>query len=88
MEPVKKKIKVTEAEYVKEAQSILIIGECEEGKVRTQMSRSCFSFGDRTEEQIIQELEKTAQMMIGKSVFIVCDEDLENKINCNENIGY
>ena len=73
---VERKIKVLEADYVKEAQSILIVGECEEGRLRTQINRNCFSYGNRTEEEIGEELQKTAKMMIGKTINMVFDEDL------------
>ena len=35
--PVKRKIQVLKADYVKEAQSILIVGECQEGRFRQQI---------------------------------------------------
>ena len=84
-DPVERAIKVLEAEYVPEAQSILIVGECQEGRLRTQINRSCFSYGTRTEEEIIEELDKTATMMIGKTIKMVFDEDLnidgKNKVS-------
>jgi hypothetical protein len=88
MEPVKRKVKVVEAEYIKEAESILIVGEHEGNKMRTQISKSCFSFGTRTEAEIDKEMEKTASLMIGKNINLVFDEDLENKIECNEGLSY
>ena len=78
--PVKRKIKVLEARYIKEAGSIAIIGECQEGKMTNQIHKSCFSFGDRTEEQIDKEMEKTADMMLGKEIYMVFDPQLDNKI--------
>ena len=71
---VARQVKVLEAKYIKGAQSIVILGECEEGKLRNQIHKSCFSFGDRTEEEIDKELEKTAEMMIGKIVKMVFHE--------------
>jgi len=75
--PVEREIKVLEAEYVPEAQSILIIGECQEGRLRTQINRNCFSYGNRTEEEIVQELDKTASMMVGKNIKMVFADDID-----------
>jgi len=79
-EPVKRKIKVTNAEYVDEAESILIQGIYEQGLLRHQIHKDCFSYGDRSEEDIKAELIKTAEMMLGKEIVIVYDEDLDAKI--------
>jgi len=76
--PITRKIKVLEADYVDDAQSILIVGECSEGRLRTQINRSCFSYGNRTEDQIKEELRKTAKMMIGKTINMVFDEGMSN----------
>lgn len=86
--PVKRKVKILEAEYVKDADSILILGECKEGKLRHQMNRSCFSFGNRSEEEIIKELKKTANMMIGKTITMVFDPDLNDKIKDDVVVNY
>jgi len=86
--PVQRKVKVLQAEYVKDAQSILIVGECQEGKLRHQINRSCFSFGNRTEEEIITELEKTAEMMVGKTIRLVFDTELDGKMNDHVNLKY
>jgi len=75
-EAITRAIKVLEAQYVNDAQSILIIGECTEGRLRTQIHRNCFAYGNRTEADIKKELEKTASMMIGKTINMVFDEDL------------
>ena len=74
--PVTRAIKVLEAQYVNDAQSILIVGECTEGRLRTQIHRNCFAYGNRTEEEIKDELEKTAIMMIGKTINMVFDYDM------------
>ena len=74
--PVERKIKVLEADYVPTAQSILVIGECEEGRLRTHINRNCFSYGNRSEDEIIEELRKTAKMMVGKTINMVFDEGL------------
>lgn len=75
---IEKEIKVLEAEYVKDARSILIVGECSEGRLRTQINRTCFSYGNRSETEIVEELDKTASMMIGKTIKMIFDEDLGN----------
>jgi hypothetical protein len=86
--PIKRKVKINQAEYVKETDSILILGECKEGKLRHQIHRSCFSFGNRNEEMIIKELKLTAKMMIGKTITMVFDPDLKDKMNNNVAIHY
>lgn len=73
---VERDIKVLKAEYVSDAQSILIVGECSEGRFRTHINRNCFSYGNRTEEEIVKELNTTASMMIGKTIKMVFDENL------------
>ena len=78
--PIEKDIKVLEAKYVDEAQSILIVGECAEGRLRTQINRNCFSYGNRTEAEILQELQKTAELMVGKTIKMVFDEDLNARL--------
>ena len=88
MEPVTKKIKVLKAEYIKDAESIAILGECSEGKLRTQISKSSFSFGSRTEAEIDYEMEKTASLMEGKEINLVFDEELEQKIDCGQRLSY
>ncbi len=74
--PIERPIKVLEAQYIKDAQSILIVGECSEGRLRTQINRNCFSYGTRSEEEIIEELNKTAALMVGKTIKMVFDEEL------------
>ena len=88
MEPVTKKIKVLTAKYVKDAESIAILGECEEGEIKTQISNSCFSFGSRTPKEIDHEMEKTAKLMVGKYINLVFDEDLNKKISFGEGLDY
>lgn len=70
---VTKVIKVLQAEYLRDADSILIVGEYEDGKMRHQIHRSCFEFGRRSESEIVEELEKTAAMMVGKKMRIEFD---------------
>ena len=87
-EPVKKRVKVLKAKYVKEADSIAIVGECEQGRFIHQIHRSAFSFGDRSEAEIIRELEKTAAMMVGKQINIVFDPELNGKIDDHISLKY
>jgi hypothetical protein len=88
VEPVAKKIKILKAEYVKDADSIVILGECSEGQMRTQINKSSFSFGSRTEEEIDYEMEKLAHLMKGKTINLVFDEELEQKIDCGQRLNY
>lgn len=71
---VEKVIEVKEAEYVNETDSIVLIGQCDEGMIRTQINSTCFSFGDK--DKAI-EMQKTAELMIGKKIKMVFDEDSE-----------
>ena len=87
-EPIIKKVKILEADYVEEAQSILIIGECSEGKLRTQIHRNCYTYGNRTESEIKLELKKTAEMMIGKTINMAFDKDLDGKIKDHAKLKY
>jgi len=88
MEPVQKRIKVLRAEYVKDCESIVILGECGDGQMRTQINKSSFSFGSRTEAEIDYEMEKTASMMVGKEIRLVFDAELEEKIDCGQRLNY
>jgi len=83
--PIKKKIKVLEAKYVEEPDAILILGECDEGKFRQQIHSSCFIFGNK-DKRI--EMEKTAEMMIGKTISIIFDPELTEKIKDHYPLKY
>jgi hypothetical protein len=83
--PVKKKVKVLEADYVADADSILIIGECSEGRLRHQIHSSCFTFGNKDK---VAEMKKTAQLMIGKTLFMVFDVELNGKIKDHAKLKY
>ena len=82
MEPVTKRIKVLEAKYVKEAESIAIRGQCfdPEGEIKTQISNSCFSFGSRTQAEIDHEMIKTAKLLVGKEINLEFDDELDEKL--------
>ncbi len=86
--PVKRKLRVLKAEYIDDAQSILIQGQYKEGLVRHQIHRDCFFYGNRSEEEIVKELQKTAEMMIGKEIEIVYDPELDDKIKDKVSIKY
>ena len=86
--PVKRQVKVLDAKYLKDTQSILIFGECKEGRLMHQINRNCFSFGDRTETQITEEMLKTADMMKGKTITIVFDPDLNGKMDDHVKLDY
>jgi hypothetical protein len=83
--PIKKKVKVLEADYIKEADCILIIGECSEGRLRHQIHSSCFIFGNKNKEE---EMKNTAKLMIGKTIFMVFDTELDGKIKDHEKLKY
>lgn len=85
MEPVKRKVKVLEALYIEKADSILILGECKEGKFRQQINSSCFSFGSKNKKA---EMIKTAELMVGKTIWMVFDTDLEGKIKDHYPLKY
>jgi len=84
---VKKVIRVLEAEYVEDVDSILLVGEevNGEGKIRHQIQSSCFTFGDK---DIPTEMTKLAELMIGKPIEIVFDVDLERKLKKNKSLKY
>jgi hypothetical protein len=102
MSAVKKVLKVTQAQYIKEAESIVLLGEGSEGTFRQQIHRLSFSYqglsGDDLqtrlsddkgfEEEYIKELEKTASLMIGKSVNMVFDPELNEKIKKQTPLKY
>lgn len=83
--PVKKKVRILEADYIKSADSILIYGECDQGRLRHQIHSSCFSFGNRDKDE---EMKKTAKMMVGKNVMMVFDPDLLEKIKDHAKLKY
>ena len=83
--PVIKKIKVIEARYVKEADSILITGENADGRFNNQIHSSCFSFGNKNVEE---EMAKTAQLMIGKLITVAFDTELDGKIKDHYKLKY
>jgi len=87
-EAVTRNVFILEAEYSDEAKSIIILGECQEGKFRNQIHRNCFTYGDRPESEIIKELKKTAEMMVGRRINIVFDPDLDERIETNGPLNY
>lgn len=83
--PVKKKAKVLEAEYVKEPDAILMVVECDQGRFRNQIQSSCFDFGGRDKDT---EMKKTAELMIGKWLFVAFDTELDGKIKDHYKLKY
>jgi hypothetical protein len=83
--PIKKLVKVIEAKYVEDADSILIVGECEDGKFNNQINSSCFTFGNKDR---VVEMKKTAALMVGKSIYMVFDTELDQKIKSHSPINY
>jgi hypothetical protein len=83
--PVVKKIKVLEAKYVKEAESIVLVGECAEGRFSNQIHSSCFTFGDRN---VDDEMTKTAYLLIGKTIGVAFDTELDGKIKDHYKLKY
>lgn len=102
MGAVKKLLKVTQAQYVKEAESIVLLGENDEGVFRQQIHRLSFSYqglsGDALqtklsdnkefEDNYIKELEKTATLMVGKKINMVFDPELNDKIKQKAPLKY
>ena len=83
--PVEKKVKVIKAKYVENADSILILGECDEGQLKHQINSSCFYFGNKNKKV---EMEKLAELMIGKTIKMVFDPDLDQKIKDHVSLKY
>ena len=84
-EPVKKKARVLEAKYIAEADSIVLLCEWEKGKLRHQIHSSCFTFGNKDKAT---EMQKTAELMIGKNIWMAFDTDLEGKIKDHYPLKY
>ena len=76
--PVMKKIKVLEAKYVEDAESILIRGECTEGELKTQIHKNSFDFGSRTLPEINREMHKTAYLMEGKTLNLLFSDSIQD----------
>ena len=83
--PIKKTITVKEAKYVKEADSLVLVGECEEGQIRHQIHSNSFYFGNKNKEI---EMQNTANLMIGKKINIVFDTELNEKIKDHYPLKY
>lgn len=93
--PKKVKARLLDAQYIKEAKSVLMLLECEQGRFRMHAHRdSLGSFGNRTEEEIVKEMEKYVEILkyayVGKNKFInaVFDPDLNEKIKDHAEIKY
>ena len=77
---VVRKVLVKKAAYVPEVDAILLQGECEGIPIRHQIPSSCFTFGDK---DVRTEMEKTADLMIGKRINFETDESLEDDFFAN-----
>ena len=80
---VSKQVKVINAKYVEDTKSILILGECiledgKTGRLTHQIHRSLFSYGDRTEKEIVKELKKTAELLKDKTITMEFDPSLQD----------
>ena len=82
---VKKPVKVIEAEYVTEADAILMICECDKGQLRHQIHSSAFEFGGRDK---VTEMIKTAELFVGSTIEAVFDDKLEDKIAKKKPLDY
>jgi len=94
-EPKKVKARLIDAQYIKEAKSVLMLLECDYGQFRSQVHRDALAtFGNRTEKEIEQEMEKYVDILkyayIGKNKFInaVFDTELDGKIKDHAKIKY
>jgi len=95
-ETKKIKARLIDAEYIKEAQSVLLLLECEQGRFRSQIHRNAIaSFGNRTEDDIVREMEKYVDILkytyLGKEnkfIYAVFDPDLNNKIKDHAKLKY
>jgi len=84
-EPIKKEILVKEARYYSGDDAIVIIGECDVGELRHLIPSDSFTFGDK---DVATEMNKLAELMVGKKINIVFDPDLNNKIKDKVNLKY
>ena len=101
-EPIKKKVKVIQARYVEKAESILLKGQSEEGEINQQIHRMCFAYKGLSGEDLRAKLEsdpefnkaynvemtKTAELLIGKEIYLVFDQDLNDKIKDHHALKY
>lgn len=89
--PVKKRFKILDADYVHEAESMLLYGELPEGPLRTQVPVSSLTKVDlsrlTTEEKILA-LKIFAEDLKGKTVDFVFDPDLDKRLKANDPLKY
>lgn len=76
MPKITKLMLVNEAAYVEESDSIVMVCECEEGKIRHQIHSSAFTFGNKDKAF---EMQKTAELMVGKKINVVFDPKEKKK---------
>lgn len=96
-EPVKRKVKVVDARYIDDADSILITGECQEGVFRQQIPAQTLLkgiFGNRelniSNEERIESLKFFAERLKYRvePFIMVFDPDLDGKIKDNYPLKY
>lgn len=92
-EPQKVKTKLIDAKYVKEAKSVLLLLECDNGRFKAQIHRDTIAtFGNRTEAEIEEEMIKYVDILNqnyhGKHINSIFDTELENKIKDNYKLKY
>ena len=86
-EPTKVKARLLDAKYVKEAKSVLMLLECEQGRFTSQIHRdNIATFGARIEEEIEKEMQKYVDILKyvykreNKYINAVFDPDLDKRL--------
>ena len=86
--PVKRTLNVLSAKYVSDAKSVLIVGECEEGRFRTQIYRDALIPGGIQEGLPEKDVGKLftsfAKDIVGKELTIVFDPDVTERMKAND----
>jgi hypothetical protein len=87
--PVKKKIKVLDATYMEDKKGVFLSCECDEGDFYHMLDRDALgTFGTRSEDEITEEMCKTAELMVNKTMWLVFDPEAEDKIQNGEVLSY
>lgn len=92
-EPTKIKAKLVDATYVKDARSVLLLLECDNGRFTAQMHRNKIAtFGNRSEEEIEIEMNKYIEILkcsyIDKYITAIFDTELDGKIKDHYKLKY
>jgi hypothetical protein len=89
IDPVRKRVLVIGATYMEDKKGIFIVGECDEGSFEHLIDRdSLATFGDRSEEEIVEEMHKTADLMEGKQIWLIFDPSAQKKLDNGEDLDY